>query len=129
MANVNRPNGLKPVSYLNGAPYNGQARLYSVGTGESALYVGDPVTLSGTADTTGIAGVSIGVAGSAIIGVVVGVVVAQAGVSLVGSSIDLTVRYQPASTAGYVMVADDPNLLFEIQDGQKRTGRIYHSSE
>lgn len=118
MANQNRPFGLKPVSYLNGAPYSGQARLYYVGTGESALYVGDPVTLSGTCDANGIAGVSIGVAGSAIIGVVVGVVVANPGVSLVAANLDLTVRYQPASTAGYVMVADDPNLLFEIQDGQ-----------
>ena len=118
MANVNRPFGLKPVSYLNGAPYNGQARLYSVAVGNgTALYVGDPVTLSGTADTTGIAGVSIGVAGSAVIGVIVGVVVASAGVSLVGSTIDLTRRSLPVSTAGYVMVADDPNLIFEIQDG------------
>lgn len=119
MANVNRPNGLKPVSYLNGAPYNGQARMYSVASGNgTALYVGDPVTLSGTADATGLAGVSIGVAGAAIIGVIVGIVVAKAGVSLVGTNLDLTVRSLPVSTAGYVLVADDPNLLFEIQDGQ-----------
>ena len=46
MANANKPFGLKPVSYLNGSPYNGQARLYSVASGNAtALYVGDPVTL------------------------------------------------------------------------------------
>jgi hypothetical protein len=118
MANVNRPGGLKPVSYLNGSPYNGQARLYYVGSGEAAMYIGDPVTLSGTADANGLAGVSIGVAGSAVIGVVVGFLVAKPGVSLVASNIDLTVRSLPASTVGYALVADDPDLIYEIQDGQ-----------
>lgn len=119
MANENRPSGLKPVSYLNGAPYTGQARLYSVASGNAtAMYIGDPVTLSGTADANGLAGISIGVAGSAIIGVVVGFLVAVPGVSLVAATLDLTVRRIPASTAAQVLVADDPNLIFEIQDGQ-----------
>jgi len=120
MANVNRPNGLKPVSYLNGAPYTGQARLYSVPVSSSALYIGDPVTLSGSADVNGLAGIAIGVAGSAIIGVVVGFLVAAPGVSLVATNLDLTVRsIQPSSTnVQYALVADDANIVFEIQDGQ-----------
>lgn len=120
MANVNRPGGLKPVSYLNGAPYTGQARLYSVPTSSTALYIGDPVTLSGSADTNGLAGVAIGVAGSAIIGVVVGFLVAPPGVSLVATNIDLTIRSIPTSstTVQYVLVADDANIVYEIQDGQ-----------
>ena len=119
MANVNRPGGLKPVAYLNGAPYNGQAHLYYRGTGDAnAIYVGDPVTLGGTSDASGIADVVIGTAGSAIIGVVVGVVVAAPSTSLVGASLDLTTRSLAASTAGYLLVADDPQLVFEIQDGQ-----------
>jgi hypothetical protein len=120
MANTNRPGGLKPVSYLNGAPYTGQARLYSVPVSSAAMYIGDPVTLSGSADTNGLAGISIGVAGSAVIGVVVGFVVAPPGVSLVATNIDLTVRSIPVSSTvvQYALVADDPNLIFEIQDGQ-----------
>lgn len=120
MANVNRPGGLKPVSYLNGAPYTGQARLYSVPVNSAALYIGDPVTLSGSGDTNGLAGVAIGVAGSAIIGVVVGFLVAIPGVSLVASNIDLTIRSIQASatTVQYALIADDTNLIFEIQDGQ-----------
>jgi hypothetical protein len=120
MANVNRPGGLKPVSYLNGAPYTGQARLYSVPVNSAALYIGDPVTLSGSGDTNGLAGIAIGVAGSAVIGVVVGFLVAIPGVSLVASNIDLTVRSIQASatTVQYAMIADDTNLIFEIQDGQ-----------
>ena len=120
MANVNRPGGLKPVSYLNGAPYSGQARLYSVPVNSTAMYIGDPVTLSGSADVNGLAGIAIGVAGSAVMGVVVGFVVAPPGVSLVAVNIDLTVRSIQASATvvQYALVADDPNLIFEIQDGQ-----------
>lgn len=121
MANANRPGGLKPVKYLNGSPWNGQANLYYIGASESALYVGDPVTLSGTGDTNGIAGISIGVAGSAVIGAIVGFVVVEPGVSLVATTLDLTTRYNPASTAGYALVADDPNIIFEIQDGMTST--------
>jgi hypothetical protein len=94
--------------------------LYSVPVNSSALYIGDPVTLSGSGDVNGLAGVAIGVAGSAVIGVVVGFLVAIPGVSLVASTIDLTVRSIQASatTVQYVLVADDPQLVFEIQDGQ-----------
>ncbi|CAB4240622.1 hypothetical protein UFOVP38_30 [uncultured Caudovirales phage] len=120
MANVNRPGGLKPVSYLSGAPYTGQARLYSVPVNSAALYIGDPVTLTGTADSSGLAGIAIGVAGAAIVGVVVGFLVAPPGPSLVATNLDLTVRsIQPSATAvQYALVADDANIVFEIQDGQ-----------
>ena len=120
MANANRPGGLKPVSYLNGAPFTGQARLYSVPISSADLYIGDPVTLSGSSDVNGLSGISIGIAGSAVIGVVVGFLVAPPGVSLVASNVDLTIRsiQTSATIVQYAMVADDPNILFEIQDGQ-----------
>ena len=119
MANISKPSGLKPVSTLSGAPYNGQARLYYVpATNATALYVGDPVTrLTASADANGVPSVSIGVAGSAICGVIVGVLPVAAGVSLQGTTLDLTRRSLAASTAGYVMVADDPSILFEIEEG------------
>lgn len=119
MANVSKPSGLKPVGYLNGSPWNGQARMYYVpSTNATALYVGDPVTrLTASADANGIPSVSIGVAGSAVCGVIVGIVVAKAGVSLQGTTIDLTRRSLPVSTEGYVLVADDPNIIFEVEEG------------
>lgn len=124
MANVSKPSGLKPVGYLGGSPWNGQARIYYVpATNATALYVGDPVTrLTADGDTNGIPSVSIGVAGAAICGVIVGVLPTAASVSLVGSTIDLTRRSLPVSTAGYVLVADDPNILFEIQEGTGTVG-------
>lgn len=119
MANVSKPSGLKPVGYLSGSPWNGQARMYYVPVANAtALYVGDPVTrLTASADANGVPSVAIGVAGSAICGVIVGIVVASAGVSLVGSTIDLTTRSLPVSTAGYVLVADDPSIIFEVEEG------------
>jgi hypothetical protein len=118
MANINKPKGLVPVGYLTGASWNGQARLYAVDASQAALYVGDPVTLIATStNANGLANVGIGVAGSAIIGVIVGVAVATAGVSQVAGVLDLTRRSLPASTAGFVLVADDPTIIFEIQDG------------
>lgn len=119
MANVSKPKGLVPVGYLGGSPWNGQARIYYVpATNATALYVGDPVTrLTASADANGVPSVSIGVAGSAVCGVIVGIMPTYPGVSLVGSSIDLTRRNLPVSTAGYVLVADDPMTLFEVEEG------------
>jgi hypothetical protein len=119
MANTSKPSGLKPVGYLGGSPWNGQARIYYVPVGNAtALYVGDPVTrLTASADANGVPSVAIGAAGAAICGVIVGVLPTYPGVSLVGTTIDLTRRSLPVSTAGYVLVADDPNTLFEIEEG------------
>ena len=52
MANANRPSGFTPVQYLNGAPWNGQARLYSIAaTYGTALYIGDPVISLGSTNS------------------------------------------------------------------------------
>lgn len=114
MANVDAPFGLRPVGYLNGAPFSGQARKYYVPASDgTALYIGDPVKLGGSADTLGrYASVTKASAGNAFIGVVVGFdPVEGAGASQQNSTI-----YRSASTERYVYVADDPSLIFEIQE-------------
>lgn len=110
MANTDNAFGLKPVQHRNGAPYNGAFRLYStVTTDATAIYIGDPVILSGTSSTINgkiYSDVDQAATGDVIVGVVVGVQpVTQ----------DST-RYRAASTARLLMVADDPELLFEIQE-------------
>ena len=108
MANTNNAEGLKPVRYASGAPYNGACDIFYVpATDGTALFVGDPVILAGDADADGVPTVTRATAGSAgrITGVVVGV----------RNSPTLTTRYRAASTAQYVHVATDPNLLYEIQ--------------
>lgn len=110
MANIDTPMGFRPVRHRNGAPYNGAARVYSVAAGNAtAIYIGDPVKLAGTAQTIdGIvyADVVQGTAAATVVGVVVGVV-ADNRDSLI---------YRAASTQRLLLVADSPDLEFEIQE-------------
>lgn len=118
MANANRPTGLSPVRSITGAPFNGQAQLYSIAANYSAaaLYIGDPVISSGTADSNGIAGITLAAATGAIRGVIVGIG-ANSG-SLANPS-DLDITYRPAAAqtqTWYALVVDDPNMIFEVQE-------------
>lgn len=115
MANSNVARGLIPYRYTWGAPYNGAANVYYVPSSYgTALYIGDPVDIkSGSNDTNGLPSVILGTVGSPFVGVVVGIV--DAGQPVIAVTRDLAV-YHPASTAQYILVADDPNLLFVVQD-------------
>lgn len=109
MANTSRVNGFKPVKYMNGAPYNGQCTMYYVPASDNtAIFVGDLVKLGSTPDGSGVRGVTQAAAGDACIGVVVGIVPSM-------TNLD-TPQYRAASTAAYVLVADDPNIIFEAQE-------------
>lgn len=109
MANADTPRGLKPVRYLSGAPYNGATNKYFVPATDTnaAVYVGGLVKLAGSADADGVATVTGNVStGDAVVGVVVSVVPETADSKI----------YRENSTGRYVNVADDPNLLFEVQE-------------
>ncbi len=117
MANVDSAFGLRPVMYLNGTPYNGQCRKYHIASGYgTALFIGDPVTLAGTSTKTGAdftpAGVypDIEIATLADGNLFVGVVT-----SFEPTRTDLSAVHSAASTEGYAYVADDPNIIFEVQ--------------
>jgi len=130
MANTARINGLSPVRYLSGAPYNGAANKYAVPTSDTtASYaIGDVVMSAGSSDDNGVLYVKkIPVANASnfvALGVVVGVLPVEAGLSLVGSNLDLSQLYIPDGTrtvVKYVLVADDPNLVFEASAGTTAT--------
>lgn len=121
MANVNKPSGFSPVSYLNGAPYNGKGRIYSIAAAyNTALYIGDPVISSGTADANGVAGVVLGAATGALRGVILALGTNYG--DLVNPN-SLSTIYHPASdpAAWYALVADDPNIIFEVQEESNGT--------
>lgn len=120
MANSNAPMGLIPKRYRNGSPWMGSLRTYfRPATDTNALFIGDPVILAGTGDTAGVPGV----VRAGVTGQITGVVVGFRPVTGAGQLIPP--RFLAASTAGYVLVADDPALLFEIQDsGTAATGDI-----
>ena len=115
MANANAPFGLRPVKGVNGQVVTGAPRQYShLASDGTALFIGDPVKLAGTAST--INGVTMpdvvrAATGDVILGVVTGIV---------PTSRD-TLGYGAASTAYTLFVDDDPNTLFEIQDANSGT--------
>lgn len=109
--------GLRPVRYKSGAPYNGAANTYFVPAGDStALFVGDPVIIAGDGDANGVSTVTRAAAGDRITGVVVGFTDNPAGLASPATKTAMELGYRPASTAAYVMVADDPMLVFEAEE-------------
>lgn len=109
------PFGLTPVRYKSGEPYNGAANLYSVAAGETNnIFIGDPVLISGTGDAAGIPGVVRAAAGDRMTGVVVGF--GQFDGASAGSTTAINRGYRTASTADYLLVADDPALLFAVEE-------------
>lgn len=109
MANADFARGLIPVRNAAGGAYNCAARAYTaVSTYATALFIGDPVVKSGLADANGRPGCVLATAGATngITGVVVGF----------EDVASLLLGYGAASTQRTVLVADDPDLLFEIQE-------------
>jgi hypothetical protein len=120
VANTSRINGFRPVKHLNGSPYNGQANLYYVASAGDEILVGDVVKLAGSADANGIPSVDISGASDVSVGVVVGVMHSKfdpVGKMTTGSvSLDLPAQAQIAvSGTGYVLVADSPDIVFEVE--------------
>ncbi len=109
MANADTARGFTPVGYRSGQAYTGAARRYYVSTTAALLGVGDAVIKISSTDTlTGLPEVKEATAGSAMTGVIVGVDPKVTDLSAIGTI--------ATGDTSYVMVADDPDLLFEIQE-------------
>lgn len=116
MSNVSRVNGLRPVKHIDGSPWNGQLNRYYVpATDSTAIFQGDLVKLGGAVDSIGVPSVAKFVAGtdSAAVGVAVGFAINPLNLN--------SPQYRAASTASYVLVADAPDTVFEIQSGVAAT--------
>lgn len=118
MANVNRPQGLRPVSYLDGSPWDGKVNMYLIpSTDGSPTFIGDPVKIAGSAGTAGtfvngqdcegMPTIAVCAAGDTPVGVVVGFLPNQS---------DLTQLYRPSSVNRIALVCDSPNVVFEVQE-------------
>jgi len=118
MANVDAKKGLIPIRHKNGENYNGAVNPYYIpSTYATALYIGDPVIVTGTSNTAVYKGFEPGTlpeinkttaaGGAYTSGVIVG---------FMADPDNLDKSYNPASTERIAMVADDPDLVFEIQE-------------
>ena len=119
MASVSRINGFRPVKTINGGPYNGQANLYFVPSSDSTvILVGDAVKLAGDARAaTGAPTVTRAGATDAPVGIVVGILFTGVGdLTNMPPVNDLnTPVYRRASTDRYLLVCDDPSVVYEVQ--------------
>lgn len=110
MANADIPKGLVPVRMLDGSPYSANVRAFSTAAGAAtAIFVGDPVKLSGTSQTVN------GVVYSDVDQAATGDVIAGVVVAVKPDTRD-SLTYRAASTLRIVYVETGPNVLYEIQE-------------
>lgn len=115
MANPNTPLGLVPRRYLSGAPYNGAVNQYAHDSGNAvAIFIGDLVTITGASSTID------GVVYPNVVQSATGDVFQGVCVGVVPITLNSTI-YSEASTQRIILVADDPNLVFEAQDASGGT--------
>lgn len=108
MANIDHPNGLTPVRFLNGAPWNGATvQCYVPSSDSTAIYPGGLVKLAGSADANGVPSVTGNVAtGDGVFGVVVHV----------DPVTDDSTVYRAASTERYLQVCMAEGVAFAVQE-------------
>jgi hypothetical protein len=106
MANKDTPTGMSPHSYLNGSCYNGQTSQYHVpATDATGLFLGDRVKLTGDSTVRGVPVVTKAVPGDTVVGVLTSIVMEDRSDQI----------YRPGGVARNIMVADDPQIIFEVQ--------------
>ena len=134
MANFVQPRGFVPVRYLNGAAWSGGGNMYYIPSSDTNQYNPGDVVLTAAvgADTNGIPAVTKNTTGTGVVrGVLIGVLKANPNnPSLVGTNIDLTVQNIPATKtqAYYVLVVDDPKVVYQIQDDGITTANLVAAS-
>jgi hypothetical protein len=126
MANVSRVNGFRVVKHLDGSAFNGQANLYYVASAGDEILVGDVVKMAGSADANGIPTADLAGASDIPVGVVTQIMHSKfdpVGKMNSGSTaLDLPAAAQIAvSGAGYIMVADAPDVVLEAESGTTGT--------
>lgn len=104
MPNADRPRGARAVRHLDGSPYNGATNKYAVDVSNAtAIFPGDFVIREDDGNVAPYTGTS----GGNVLGVCA---------SVQADPDNLSRRYLAATTAGTVLIADAPDLIFEIQE-------------
>lgn len=113
MANSNTPFGFRPVGTIGQSNYIGKVEKFFVpSTDTTAVGLGDPVMLAGSADADGVPTAKRyipfdGTTASQCLGVMV---------SAAFDPTNLTSVHRPASTDRYIYVDTDPNTVYEVQE-------------
>lgn len=120
MANVSRPAGLSPIFTYPADPWQGGGQVYCIPqTDGNAYAVGDPVIIAGDADANGVPTITLATAGTG--NPVLGPIISPAGAAAYGTNYGIQAADPvviPASKTRpyYVLVADDPSTVFEVEE-------------
>lgn len=132
MANTAGPFGMRPVRHRNGAPFNSGGNLYYLPTTAGTSYIGDPVVLGGSYNTTPYYNYPAGTLPTV---TSIGGSTAVTAANVVGSIVAFFPEqatspiYNTTGTARGVYVADDPDLEFEmVDDGLVAATANFYSS-
>lgn len=121
MANTARPYGFRPLRYKNGSPWNGMATPYYIPSADGNQYnIGDAVKTAAGGDVNGICEVvKITNGTDAMRGVIVGVLpIPPLSTNQQAVTLSLETENIPATKSKdyYILVADDPNVIFAMRD-------------
>ena len=120
MANADAPFGAIPLRLMDGTPWSGAMAhaYYCDDSDANNLFIGDPVTTGGQVNSTAFEAYPAG----SLFEVIIATAGGGAG-SVLGFIVgfgpnrgDLTKQYRVASTERIVYVADNPNLIFAMQE-------------
>lgn len=132
MANTNAPFGLEPIRGGAGYNYSAAATLYSIpSTDTNAYYLGDAVKAAASGDANGVPNViKITNGTDTLRGVIVGILPVYPQPSIQGTPLTLENPTIPSTktTAYYVMVDDDPDSIFAMQDDGITTSKLVAAS-
>ena len=120
MANVNKPNGARVITSMNGAGFAGQLARYECDASAANIFPGDVIKMEADGYVAPISSVSDG----NLVGVCVGVLnykpTKTSGKNdhflSNGSTPDLYKKYHATGSAGVILVYVDPNGLYEMQE-------------
>lgn len=128
MPTLNAPFGLQPYRGGGSSAYALQTRRYFIPQANAnAFYIGSPVQLAATSDADGTPGIDVNAGTGAFVGAIVSIeAVNVGGISQVGVTLSQEQVSIPATKTRdyYVLVADDPNQVFEIQGDATATNQI-----
>lgn len=133
MANQKGPRGFVPSRYRDGSAWNGAVNMYYIPAADTNQYnPGDMVKSAAGGDANGIPQiVKITNGTDTARGVVFGCLLANPNQpSIQGTNLDLTVQNIPATKTKdyYVLVCDDPNVVYELQDDGITTANLVAAS-
>lgn len=111
MANINSPKGLVPIRLqFSSSPWTGGGNMYSVASSNTTpIGIGDPVVATGTADSIKKVPTVIRATGGGS-NTITGVMVGRLYVTRDDSP------FVPASTAAYIQVCDNPDIIYVAQE-------------